>query len=423
MPEQPIFIVCNARSGSTLLRCLLDCHPEIACPGETRLAQLISHFLELHTQLAGGSRRPAVIGAGVPVASDLEQKVGDVITGIMSPYMVQRGKTVWCDKSLFTVDFIDQVLQVFPDARYVCLHRHAMDVIASSLDACRWGYRHYGFGPYIQRSTDNFVDGLAEYWTDRTAKIVSFEEMADTATYRVHYEQLVRDPHGTLSDLLEFLDARRDKDVVAGMVGEVFDADHGPGWGDQKLGLTTRVAGDSVGRGRAVPAALIHPRRRAMLNSLLQGLGYAVVTEDWNVSGGIDTAADVGLLAQQDTAPVVSRLMRELVQPRLDAQRPDSLPPVDLLITHGANVRQRWTVDASLKTVTLAGGDAGTDASGARAQVTMRAEVMLALLQRGLPLEGALGAKMIRITGGTDPITASELAVTRLLASLLAEGS
>jgi protein-tyrosine sulfotransferase len=426
MSEQPIFIVCNARSGSTLLRCLLDCHPEIACPGETRLAQLISHFIELHTQLAGGSSS-AVIGAGAPVTRDLEQQVGGIITDLMSPYMVQRGKTVWCDKSLFTVDFIDQVLQVFPDARYVCLHRHAMDVIASSLDACRWGYRHYGLGPYIQRSTDNFVDGLAEYWTDRTAKIVSFEQMADTATYRVHYEQLVRDPHGTLTDLLEFLNARAEKDVVAGMVGEVFDADHGPGWGDQKLGLTTRVATDSVGRGRAVPAALIHPRRRAMMNSLLQGLGYAVVTEDWNVSGSIDTAADVGLLAQQDNAPVVSRLMRELVQPRLAAQRPDSLPPVDLLITGGADSRQRWTVDASLKTVTLAddgaGDDAGDDASGGRAQVTMRAEVMLALLLRGLPLDGALGAKMIRITGGTDPITASVRAVTRLLASLLTEGS
>jgi hypothetical protein len=53
----------------------------------------------------------------------------------------------------------------------------------------------------------------------------------------------------------------------------------------------------------------------------------------------------------------------------------------------------------------------------------MRAEVMLALLLRGLPLDGALGAKMIRITGGTDPITASERAVTRLLDSLLTEGS
>ena len=65
MPEQPIFIVCNARSGSTLLRCLLDCHPDIACPGETRLAQLISNFIDLHRQLGGESRRPVAVGEPV----------------------------------------------------------------------------------------------------------------------------------------------------------------------------------------------------------------------------------------------------------------------------------------------------------------------------------------------------------------------
>jgi hypothetical protein len=424
MPEQPIFIVCNARSGSTLLRCLLDCHPDIACPGETRLAQLISNFAGLRAQLDDGSRGPAVTAAPAPVRRKLEHEVGDIIAGIMSPYLAQRGKTVWCDKSLFTVDFIDQIFQVFPDARYVCLHRHAMDVIASGLEACRWGYRHYGFDEYIQRSTDNFVDGLAQYWTDRTAKIVSFEELPDSATFRVHYEHLVRDPHDMLAGLLEFLNVRSDKQVIAAMVDEMPDADHGPGWGDQKLGLTTKIAGHSVGTGRAVPASLIHPRRRAVLNSLLQGLGYAVVTEEWNVSSSTDAAADVGLLAPHDNAPAVSRLMRELVQPRLDAQQVSQAPPVDLLITHGMNLRQRWTVDPNLKTITRAADDAGLEAAddtgGECAQVTMRAEVMLGLLLRGLSLEGALAAKMIRITGCTD--TASERTISRLLASLLVEG-
>ena len=199
---------------------------------------------------------------------------------------MQRGKTVWCDKSLFTVDFIDQVVQAFPDARYVCLHRHAMDVIASSLEACQWGYRHYGFDEYIQRSTGNFVDALAHYWTDRTAKIVSLEAMADTATFRIHYEHLVRDPHETLAGLLEFLNVKRDKHVIAAMTDEVWDADHGPGWGDQKLGLTTKIAGRSVGRGRGVPASLIDPRRRAGLNSLLK-----ILVMPWSPRSGTFRAA------------------------------------------------------------------------------------------------------------------------------------
>ena len=175
-------------------------------------------------------RRPVAVGEPVTMRRALDHEIGDIITGMMRPYLVQRGKTVWCDKSLFTVDFIDQVVQAFPDARYVCLHRHAMDVIASSLEACQWGYRHYGFDEYIQRSTGNFVDALAHYWTDRTAKIVSLEAMADTATFRIHYEHLVRDPHETLAGLLEFLNVKPNKHVIAAMTDEVWDADHGPGW-------------------------------------------------------------------------------------------------------------------------------------------------------------------------------------------------
>ncbi len=329
MSEQPIFIVCNARSGSTLLRCLLDCHPDIACPGETRLAQLIAESLQLRTQLAGGFSSSAAPGVKHAEGRKPAPEVGGIIAGMMSPYLAQRGKTVWCDKSLFTVDFIDEIFQVFPDARYVCLHRHAMDVIASGLEACRWGYRHFGFDKYIQGSAGNFVDALAQYWTDRTAKIVSFEGKAETATCRIHYERLVHDPHGTLSDLLTFLDVKRDNDVIAAMINEVFDADHGPGMGDFKFDLTTKIAGDSVGRGRGVPSALIDPRRRAELNSLLRGLGYAVVTEEWNVSSEMDAAADVGLLAARDHSSSVSRLMRELVQPRLAAaHHADPAPPV-----------------------------------------------------------------------------------------------
>jgi len=36
----PVFVLCNGRSGSTLLRFLLDAHPDLACPPETNLPSL-----------------------------------------------------------------------------------------------------------------------------------------------------------------------------------------------------------------------------------------------------------------------------------------------------------------------------------------------------------------------------------------------
>ena len=54
MTAEPIFIVCNARSGSTLLRYLLDVHPDIACPSETAIAAISNQLMWLHVQTVSG---------------------------------------------------------------------------------------------------------------------------------------------------------------------------------------------------------------------------------------------------------------------------------------------------------------------------------------------------------------------------------
>jgi hypothetical protein len=38
--ESPVIVLCTTRSGSTLLRCLLDAHPAVRAPHELHLADL-----------------------------------------------------------------------------------------------------------------------------------------------------------------------------------------------------------------------------------------------------------------------------------------------------------------------------------------------------------------------------------------------
>ena len=407
MPATPVFIVCNARSGSTLLRCLLDSHPEIACPGETRLAQLTASLLDVGTQLNGKPAGPAP-SAAAPGAGAAAR---EVISGIVAPYLAQRGKSVWCDKSLFTVGYLGQFAEVFPDARYVCLHRHAMDVIASGLEACRWGFRYYGFDEYIQRSTDNFVDALARYWTERTTAILSFEGSGRAATYRMRYEDLVGEPEVALAGLLEFLGVEQAGPVIRRMIADAFAADHGPGWGDHKMAMTTSIGSGSVGRGRAVPAMLIRPRRRSEMNEMLGALGYAQVTDDWNVSGSADAVLDSPSAAR---APRVDRLIRGLLLPRLRAVPEADAPAADLVLTCGPGLRERWRVDPKRRTITRL-----EDGTGERGiQMRMRAEVLMDLLLRGVTVDSALRARMITVTGGR---AAARQDAERLLALLATE--
>ena len=51
----PVFILCNGRSGSTLLRFVLDAHPELACPPETNLPGLCVQLAAVWSLICAGA--------------------------------------------------------------------------------------------------------------------------------------------------------------------------------------------------------------------------------------------------------------------------------------------------------------------------------------------------------------------------------
>ena len=130
LPAEPVFIVSNARSGSTLLRYLLDAHPDIACPPETKVVHAALTLLNVQNDLAGNPTMELLVkkhGLPRPTPHSVTA-TRDIIAGMMAEYLAQRGKTVWCDKSLDTVHALDSIGHLFPRARYICLHRHAMEI-------------------------------------------------------------------------------------------------------------------------------------------------------------------------------------------------------------------------------------------------------------------------------------------------------
>jgi hypothetical protein len=58
---------------------------------------------------------------------------------LFGAHLRRRGKRRWCDKSLDTYAFAGLVAQAYPKAKFICLYRHCMDVIASGVEACPLG--------------------------------------------------------------------------------------------------------------------------------------------------------------------------------------------------------------------------------------------------------------------------------------------
>jgi hypothetical protein len=277
-----VFVLCMARSGSTLLRFLLDAHPDLACPPETNLPALCTQ-LAVVWSLIEGAPLAAERGDAPPQVPDAAVKgIRRMLDEMTGSYLDRRGKRLLCDKSLGSARHAGLLRQIYPRTRFVCLYRHPMDMIRSGLEACPFGLNGYGFEHYIAGSPGNAVLALARYWLDNATLIAGVEEAYREQCHRVRYEDLVADPESVMARVYAFLGVG----PAPGAARACFSGDRerfGPA--DHKIWATSSVSGDSVGRGESVPAGLIPPQITDAINELAGKLGYLRVDEQWGSPG------------------------------------------------------------------------------------------------------------------------------------------
>lgn len=144
------YIVGSGRSGTSLLRAMLDSHPDMAIPNET-------HFV-----VSGGRRRGRyersdgfdierlVADFGPLISRELRCELveirgalseaeprtfPDAIRAIFSWYAAQRGKTRYGNKSPVHALAMPELASLFPEARFIHIIRDGRDVALSYVDA------------------------------------------------------------------------------------------------------------------------------------------------------------------------------------------------------------------------------------------------------------------------------------------------
>jgi hypothetical protein len=210
----PVFIGAAPRSGTTLLRTMLNSHPELAIPRETRI-------------LVDGYRRRAEWGDLRDVENrrrvarwvverkrsryrqltdDPEELVaamvaapptlGSVLGAGFRLYADRHGKPRWGDKRPSLVLNLDAVDAMFPDAQFVNLVRDPRAVVAS----IRRVGRRYGWGAHgLPGATDTWERSMraADRWRRR---------LGPGRFLEVRYEDLVTEPEAVLGRIVAFLD-------------------------------------------------------------------------------------------------------------------------------------------------------------------------------------------------------------------------
>ncbi len=225
--------------------------------------------------------------AGLDAPAALEPEAAAAIRQVVDDYyrdyLARRRKRRWCDKSLDNVIFASLIGHVFPDARFICLYRHCMDMIASGVEASPWGLQGFGFENFVVQYPGNSIAALGSYWLDRTRTMLAFEQQHPGRCLRIRYEDLVSAPEEAAASMFSFLDVEQ----VPGITETCFRSEHdlyGPG--DLKIWFTSRISADSVGRGVRIPANAIPLPMLDDINGTLGALGYRPVGERWNASSG-----------------------------------------------------------------------------------------------------------------------------------------
>jgi hypothetical protein len=278
--NQPIFILCHPRSGSTLLRFILDTHDEVYCPPELQLAREIMSVYDHHLTSLFRPEYPS------PDHSGLQRRVRAWMTGTINRFMnpgLKGKKRIWCDKSVTTIDFLPLVKRTYPRARYICLYRNCLDFVHSALQTMKYGMTADwnlagGYLRHVMKQPENFIDGLVDFWCQETGKILAFQKENEQLCFPIQYESLVFEPEKTCHELFSFLGLSYSKAFLQ----KVFHTRHQPGPGDFKILATTQIEKYSVGQGRNIPWRMIKPASLQRLNALLREFGYDPVNENWN---------------------------------------------------------------------------------------------------------------------------------------------
>jgi len=252
MSTRPIFVVGCARSGTTLLRLMLDSHPQLSSGPETK-------FLPDLDRIIARWKLPAKFG--LPREYWLA-KMRQFYGSLHEDYMRTRGKTRWAEKSPLYTLHLDLIEELYPEAQYVHLIRDPRDVVASTKE--RWGYRA-GLGTAL-RKWRRYVETAQAFGA----------RVGPTRYHELRYEDLVAEPERQMAGLLEFLGEPWDPAVLAyDGVEHNFHESHltHQAARRQESGDSRLIYGSRVRRGRGLDPVL---RLATWLGSrgLMSELGY-----------------------------------------------------------------------------------------------------------------------------------------------------
>jgi hypothetical protein len=205
------FVVGSGRSGTTLLRMMLDSHPALTIPPETQFipqlveaskqpnatAASIAELLVSHRRFPDFGIDPDELRAAFAAIEPFDLAEG--VRWFYRAYAARQGKPRWGDKSPGYGWRMRPIDRLLPEAHFIHLIRDGRDV---------------GLSMRAQNSRLKSTPKLARHWAKRVRK--TRRQGGKARRYmELRYEDLVTDPEPHLRRICEFIDLEFDAAMLA----------------------------------------------------------------------------------------------------------------------------------------------------------------------------------------------------------------
>jgi hypothetical protein len=282
MIDNPIFIIGTERSGSNLLRLILNSHSQIAVPHPPHIMRDFSPFLSFYGNLEEQRNFHRLVEdivrvvnhhfAPWPFKLEFSQVVKKIevqtLYGIhVALHEVFREfslKPRWACKSTFMFSHIPEICKTHMNPKFLHLVRDPRDVAASAKNSIFSSYHPINEAKLWLRQQNEIQELREKYLSERSY-------------YHVAYEELVTSPKETISKIMDFLELR-----FEGRQLNFFETDEAltlsrlsKSW--ENCG--TPVKQDKVGRFRIVLSKREVSQIESIAVKKMNEFGYSIETE------------------------------------------------------------------------------------------------------------------------------------------------
>ena len=196
--KPPIFLGGAGRSGTTLLRVILDSHPNIACGPELKVSPVIAQmWYEFQTKYIN------IVKEYFITQDDINRIFAQIITSFLEKYLNKTGKNRIAEKTPNNIRIFKYLHEMFPDSPLIHVIRDGRDVVASLL-SMDW---ETPTGEPIDYTRDAVK--AAEFWYSAVTAGKMFAQEINSGIrvyFEIRYEDIVNKSEECLKKLFSFID-------------------------------------------------------------------------------------------------------------------------------------------------------------------------------------------------------------------------